>query len=188
MPYTIEQSGQRIIIRGDSIPVYDLAALSAVWQKAGIDTFVPSIASAEKALFAATSRDDVDTWLTEIAARAAQNAGGDAELAWMNGVDTGTSSKTIFSVLAKHPGREFVLGRWGANVPHDPADFGRCHRLLVLFPEWRARLPEVVARYPAWSGLVEHWDELTALFLEEAPSGKCPKLYKRMQELIDRRS
>lgn len=186
MAYTVEKTNNRILVRGDGIPIDDLTALSTLWASQGIDTLVPSIANAGKALLAVCPRDEVDAWRAEINARATQNAAGDAELAWLNGADTGTSSKTIFSVLANDPNRKFALGHCGSSIPHDPADFGRCHRLLALFPEWRSRLYEVVAKYPAWQGLVENWHELTALYLEELPSGRCPKLYKRMNELIAR--
>jgi hypothetical protein len=69
------------------------------------------------------------------------------------------------------------------DVPHDPADFGRCYRLLKVMPSWRARLPEVAARFPEWRGFVDAWDELTALYEEALPAGPAPKLYARMQEL-----
>ena len=39
------------------------------------------------------------------------------------------------------------------------------------------------AAYPEWAPLVAVWDELTALYEEELPSGRCPKLYDRMQQL-----
>jgi hypothetical protein len=83
-------------------------------------------------------------------------------LEWLRGDDTGTSSRTIWSVMM----RRNILGSFGADVPHDGADFGRCHRLLQAFPEWKRRLPEVVKRYPAWAALVEHWDEVERLYLE----------------------
>lgn len=73
----------------------------------------------------------------------------------------------------------------GAPIPYDPDDFGRCHRLLDRFPAWRLRLGEVPAVYPAWTPLVPAWDELTALYVEELPSGRCPKLYARLRELRD---
>jgi hypothetical protein len=71
------------------------------------------------------------------------------------------------------------------DVPHDPADFGRCHRLLELFPKWRERLPTVAAIHPAWSALIANWDELTALYLEELAEGTgyAHRTYDRMKEL-----
>lgn len=99
---------------------------------------------------------------------------------WLLGGDTGTSSQTICAVMT---GSKID---W-ADVPADPSDFGRCYRLLRHFPEWKARLGEVVARYPEWTALVREWDALTVLYEEEIqnPNGKAPKLYGKMKELID---
>jgi hypothetical protein len=96
--------------------------------------------------------------------------------AWWNGYDAGVSSKTIVYALT---------GRTTSptNVPLDPDDFGRCYRLLQRFPEFRPRLGEVARKFPEWKGLVAHWDELSALYEEESPSGTCPKLYARMNAL-----
>jgi hypothetical protein len=99
-----------------------------------------------------------------------------AEAKWLAGGDTGISSQTIWSVMTRHP-----VARVG--YPLDPADFGRCHRLLEQFPAWRARMPEVAARHPAWAGLVAEWDALTALYLRDLPTGKFPELYERMQQI-----
>lgn len=98
---------------------------------------------------------------------------------WERGLFVGTSSATIFHAM---------LGRWpmgmspGAYTPSDPSDFGRCHRLLKIKPEWRARLVEVSAKHPKWKPLVEHWDELEGMF-ERAESG----MYDRMKLLMGER-
>ncbi len=106
--------------------------------------------------------------------------GGDSpELRWLTGGDTGTSSKTIWSVMT---GRT-IGGRHRPSVPWDPDDFGRCHRLLELFPAWRSRMHEVAARYPEWAGLVTEWGDLTVLYCEEFPTGQAPRLYAQMQRL-----
>lgn len=99
-------------------------------------------------------------------------------LEWMMSGDTGTSSETILSVMEGAPCRS-------PSEPADPGDFGRCHRLLQHFPLYRLRLPEVAAMYPVWTGLVREWDELTALYEAESPTGTCPRLYERMQVLRD---
>ena len=102
-------------------------------------------------------------------------------VAWLAGGDTGISSKTIWFVMM---GRENTERYWRASPPSDPSDFGRCYRLLQVMPSWRVRLPDVAAKHPAWSGLVEHWDELTALYEEELPKRSAPKLYARMKQLL----
>ena len=106
--------------------------------------------------------------------RKEQRADGDPELAWFFGPDAGTSSLTIFSVLSKH--RDRLPADFRPDIPHDPDDFGRCHRLLETVPGWRAQLSEVAGKYPKWAPLVDAWDELTALWLQESPTGKCQAL------------
>lgn len=78
-------------------------------------------------------------------------------------------------------GRGLALGEEG--VPRDPADFGRCYRLLAKLPKWRALLPEVAKRYPEWSRLVDRWGELTKLYEEELPTGSAPKLWALLEKL-----
>lgn len=105
-------------------------------------------------------------------------------LKWLRGIDTGISSKAIVAVMEGVP-PEVLNGGWGLKHPLDPADFGRCLRLLAIWPDYRPRLHEMAAVSPQWRVLVNHWDELEALYNEEAPSRKCPNLYDRMQELLD---
>lgn len=100
---------------------------------------------------------------------------------WARGDDTGSSSATIWSVMTGRMHSRYAPH--GAH-PYDPSDFGRCHRLLELFPEWRARMPEVAKKYKLWARLVDQWDALTALYVEELPSGRAPKLYAAIQACI----
>lgn len=98
--------------------------------------------------------------------------------AWMHNGDTGTSSETIWSVMTKCPVKYH-------GAPSDPADFGRCYRLLKVMPSWRPRLSEVAGAFPnsEWPALVKHWDELTTLYERDLPTGTCKELYNRMREL-----
>lgn len=183
--YTVESADGRVIVRG-SIPVDEMAALTKVWKKRKLTAMALGVAAALKVTLAICRDDDVKVWESEIQSQAKFNANGDAELEWLNGTDTGISSKSIFSVLATPENRiraEGALGGWGADVPKDPSDFGRCHRLLQKFPEWRERLPEVAVKYPKFKPMVREWDAMTDLWNEEAPTGKCPKLYDLMQTL-----
>jgi hypothetical protein len=68
--------------------------------------------------------------------------------------------------------------------PQDPSDFGRCLTLLEAAPELREKLPEMANESPAWAALVANWDELEALWKEESPSGRCPKMFQRMEALL----
>lgn len=83
---------------------------------------------------------------------------------WIIQGETGISSKTIWYVMM---GGTEPNNKWFGGVPGDSSDFGRCYKLLALFPEWRARMPEVATINPEWTALVRHWDELTALYEQD---------------------
>jgi len=77
---------------------------------------------------------------------------------WPGSRDTGVSSATIYAVFT---GRVLYDS---FDVPHDPADFGRCYRLLKLAPEWIPRLGEVAERFPEWGLFVQAWGRLTEMY------------------------
>jgi hypothetical protein len=118
---------------------------------------------------------------------------------WYQSGDTGVSAETMcYATLGGAMPRK-------TGYPNDPADLGRCIRFLEKFPEARAELsalrwmegrailahqmhrsqadPEYT-NDDVWGELLDHWDELTALYLEELPQGCAPKCYARMKELI----
>lgn len=105
----------------------------------------------------------------------------DRYLKWLIGGDTGISSETIWSVMTGLPTAGAT--QWHRWTPGDPSDFGRCHRLLQRFPEWRGRLAEVADQYPHWRPMVERWAEMEVLYEEERPTGSAPKLFALMCEL-----
>lgn len=101
---------------------------------------------------------------------------------WLNGDDTGTSSLTMAGVM-------FKTGKYAGNPsrgshPLDPADFGRCHRFLEAVPGAREKLAEMKSLSTVWAALVDQWDAITALFLEEWPLKKAHKCYALMQTII----
>jgi hypothetical protein len=98
---------------------------------------------------------------------------------WLAGGEVGRSSCAIWVVMT---GRELPEG-YSTSIPHDPSDFRRCHQLLELFPAWRSRLHVVGKIFPAWAPFVREWETLTALYLEELPTGNAPKLWERMKAL-----
>lgn len=83
-------------------------------------------------------------------------------LAWITSDDTGISSKTIWAVMM---GAVADDGRYGR--PYDGDDFGRCHRLLELIPEWKSRLGEVATRFPEWAPIVREWPQIEAAYLAD---------------------
>ena len=101
---------------------------------------------------------------------------------WIVGRDTGISSRTIWAVMMHAVPR--VHHPFDFNVPQDPADFGRCYRLLHYFPEWRKRLFEVGEKFPEWKPMIREWDILESIFERDAPTGKSDDLFYRLQELI----
>jgi len=102
---------------------------------------------------------------------------------WALGPDIGISSKTIVQVLTG----AHVLGLLHPSPPLDPSDFGRCERMLDLFPWLRLNLFHVADVYPEWRPMIGAWDELRALYAEELAenTGSAPRLYARMRALRD---
>jgi len=75
--------------------------------------------------------------------------------------------------------------------PRDPADLNRCLLLVATVPEAARALPGMREVSPEWAALVDHWDELAALFHEEAgpdwsKARSAPRTYARMAELLGR--
>ena len=184
--FSIEENEFGMTVRGP-LPASDIKDLGRLWKRPGLTDMAMGVASALGATLAVTKKGGAAAWEKAIEAEARKKAGEDEELAWLLGASTGLSSLTIFSVLSERHAGEAIrrLGPWGSNVPLDPDDFRRCRRLLETVPGWRGRLGEVAAAYPEWGPLVRDWETLEALYVEELPSGRCPKLYERMQVLIE---
>jgi hypothetical protein len=103
---------------------------------------------------------------------------------WLASDDTGISSTAIMLWLSA--GTKDTS--WGPRTPSDPADLGRCLRLLERIPEWKPRLPEMANAGPEWAAIVPHWSEIEASFVAECggtlpgPNDRweCPKTYELM--------
>jgi len=100
---------------------------------------------------------------------------------WLFSDDTGVSSKTMAAVALGI--RPSTLRNYGAGAPHDPADFGRCYRLVLTVPEILNAFPAIGMRVPVFAGILKNWDELCALYERDAPSGRSDDLYWRIKEL-----
>lgn len=168
MSYTMEVMDSGIVVRG-AVPISGMGAIEKMARVLGFDHLDIGLGQALGAIMVITNKEGSMKLRAEVDKA---NEGKGVEEAWICGCDTGTSSKTIFAVMRGTTPDH-------ADIPYDPDDFGRCYRLLKLVPAWRPRLGEVAAKYPKWSGLVEHWDELTSLF--EAKEWKA--MYDLMQRL-----
>jgi len=104
-----------------------------------------------------------------------------ALLAWAIGSDTGLSSRAMVQ-------RIVIGGRpEPGDYPRDPADLGRCLRLIEAVPTLLIDLHMMRDVSPEWAGMVKAWSELKELYEAEAPSGRAPKCYALMKD-IERRA
>ena len=103
---------------------------------------------------------------------------------WLKLHDNGMSSECIADVMCGLPNQ--------GNYPHDGSDFGRCERLLMLYPEWRERLSEMSAINMAWAALVPKWDKIVAawkhdkeLWEVKGQKAKGWKCYDLMRSILE---
>lgn len=105
-------------------------------------------------------------------------------VAWMAGGDTGLSSETIaFWISARK-----TSDRWGPYTPSDPADLGRCLRLLRAIPELRERFSEMADCSPAWRQMLTYWNEIEQSMVDEVgidweKGRSAPKTYDLMHQI-----
>jgi hypothetical protein len=151
--YTMEVSQNGFVIRGP-LPLDDMTAIVKLAKKNGFTQIDAGVAQALGSSFVITNAAGSKALRSAVNDA---NAGLSKEDRWLHGSDRGMSSETIFGIMT---GKAVGEG----STPLDRDDFGRCYRLLELFPEWRHRLQEVAAKHPDWAGLVACWPDLTALF------------------------
>ena len=101
---------------------------------------------------------------------------------WLECGDTGTSSEAILMHMTGVPRPAPAIAH---EYPMDPADFGRCYRLLHApwALDWRARIGEMAQYGKVWAEFVTCWDKFEALYLEAVPTGRAPKLYALMHAI-----
>jgi len=113
----------------------------------------------------------------ELATLKAKDSDREKHLSWYYGLDTGISSETIFGVMTDIPVRS-------NGIPYDLDDFGRCYRLLQLFPEWKSRLSEVSEKFPEWALLIDNWDQIESLYesKKKLSKEKCYNLLRACRD------
>jgi hypothetical protein len=179
--YTIERTEHGILIKG-SVPLQDMPILK-VFSKQGYKEMAIGVASALGATMALCEKGGAEKWKAAIDAQAKQSYA-DPLRQWLHGSQVGTSSLTLAYGLTREQAVLAALrGHSRGDIPYDPADFGRCYNLLEQVPGLRERIGEMTKAFSFWRPYVDNWQELETLWLEESPSGRCPKLYDRMKEL-----
>lgn len=105
------------------------------------------------------------------------------DVEWLFGDDVGMSAECIWRTM------NYVAepDQWPGAYPHDPADLGRCIRLLREHPEWSSRIEEMAAHNRVWKAYVSRWNELVDSYENEelhrgARMGwSAPKTYALMK-------
>ncbi|WP_218832931.1 hypothetical protein [Serratia fonticola] len=77
--------------------------------------------------------------------------------AWLASDDTGLSSKFMASVLTG----EFKAEN---HYPRDPADFGRCLRLVNAVPGLAEKIGDMSQHGNHWAVVAAHWDEWVEIY------------------------
>lgn len=166
--YTIERwpRGWLICGPGGTVPMTALSESQKLFPKTAImDLGIPHHFKAsgrhEVVMCIVDAGAEHNAWRTEIAASLAHLP---AQERWWKGLDVGQSAAAIFAVFCEERLRSPAAELGRGAVPQDADDFGRCSRLLKLFPEWKERLAHVSIGYPntKWPAIIARWDELEA--------------------------
>lgn len=106
-------------------------------------------------------------------------------ISWFGAGDTGLSSKSI--AIAGTGGDKPACG-W--NYPHDPADFGRCARLLQKVPQLATPAFDRLKAEggPKWQSLIERWDEIhqtmeSEVGIDWSKGRRATKTYELMKSI-----
>lgn len=97
---------------------------------------------------------------------------------WLNFGEHGRSSETMFQQLSGKP-----MDSWGCH-PQDPDDFKRCHGLLETIPEWRNELDKLRPLSPTWNLLVDNWNILTKMLVDQLNTKKPNGMHEFMQAIF----
>lgn len=101
---------------------------------------------------------------------------------WISNGEVGNSSKTMWNCFMGN-------SNYPIKHPYDPDDFKRCHKLLESIPEWKEELHRLKSLSKPWENLVNNWDQLTEMYLENERTNwenyKQIGMYDFMQKLIN---
>lgn len=142
------------------IPLVAMHELAPMFGKQAV--IDPGIANATRSTLAVGTKEDCEKWRVELEQWLETRVSNPLDR-WREGTDTGTSSLSIFHLLAERTPDDFR-----ADVPYDSGDFGRCLRLVNRF-NWRDKLNQVAEAYKdtAWPAIIARWDEIAAATTKE---------------------
>ena len=100
--------------------------------------------------------------------------------------DKGVSSEAMAcALLGKENGSDF-----GNSPPSGPSDFNRCLKFIIHVPEAKAHMSKIASINKTWGKLVDKWDEVEQMFLDEVGLDwekgrklRAEKTYKLMKEI-----
>lgn len=109
---------------------------------------------------------------------------------WLACGNRGYSSNAMFTFLTGVDAIDNESDGMRVAHPYDPDDLDRCLSLLNEVPELRSKLPKMKEASPAWDALINRWDEIEQLHLEEVGLGwskgdEAPKTYALMAKILD---
>ena len=107
----------------------------------------------------------------------------DKVIKWLGSGDTGISSESLAFCYLKIDKTDI----WGYRPPSDPADLGRCLRLIEIEPEVRKCVDELALKNDEWAKIAPHWDEISQSMSDEVgihweKADTAPITYKLMQK------
>jgi hypothetical protein len=98
---------------------------------------------------------------------------------WLLNGDTGISSGTMAAIALGAT----KVKKCHVDAPYDPADFGRCYRLVQKVPEIREHFPRIGKKVKVFAGILREWDDLVRLYERDKPKGESTELYNRIRTL-----
>jgi hypothetical protein len=141
-----------------------------------------SMVSAMMLQFSKDHKNCKKTWTEPVAEPENQNSNiaiaNNANWWRING-EHGISSKTMFNCLnPKYP-----INNSRNSHPSDPDDFRRCYLLLKAVPQFKQKLGRMKPISNYWSNLVDNWDKLELMLIEQMETKKSNGMYQFMNTL-----
>lgn len=149
-----------------SIPLNQIKLIAAIAKE--IDQQHPGIGIESR--WFNTITQAVNSICAEFAKPVVKASEGMGLTAWLASDDTGASSLYMASVLTG----QFIAEN---HYPRDPADFGRCLRLVEAVPELESKIRDMSQHGDKWAVVAAHWHEWAEVY--RADDGQ--RLYRLMR-------